>query len=74
MNVYTGYYNYTKYGSRGGYDSWEIATVVVANTTQEALGLLLNQYPDTYVENWEIDTVDINKVEIKELINNYEER
>lgn len=32
----------------------ELASSVVANTKEEALGLLLNKFPDTYASDWTV--------------------
>lgn len=42
-----------------GYGAYkETYAVVVANTYQEALGMLLQQYNDTFRENWDIDELE----------------
>lgn len=49
----------------GGYE--EIIPVVVANTEEEAYGLLLTKYDDLFSNNWYIDEIDLTDISVDEL-------
>ena len=57
MNTYRASYRET--WAYGGYEDKEC--IVVANTEQEALGLVLEEEPKTNTKDWEITPIDTTK-------------
>lgn len=49
-------------GGRGAYD--EITSVVIANTKEEALGLVLEEHKTTQARYWSVEEVDTTKLSV----------
>lgn len=63
MNVYNA--SYDDYWNFSGYE--EIECIVIANTKEEALGLVITEYDDLPVKNWEINKIDNTKLKVMTL-------
>ncbi len=62
MNVYRG--SYSNRWRYGGFHDREV--IVVANTESEALGLVLEDYPDSKAECWSVDLIDTSYPSVME--------